>query len=285
MVYNILKKVLKVVGGRTLEEEQENDQFKESLAIENGIKNYLPIDCRNSEMEFIKSNILKSQLNNMFDLSQIDWLECHEFACNSFVKEVCDLWNKGYGIKKIGEIIELHKSTVGRYLRQGKAINLCNNYSTIEAKKRGRKESGKSRKKTVIQLSLNGEFIKEWESATNVEKVLGIRQSDISATCIGRQKSAGGFLWIYKNDYSKEKMLNLVNSAKNTIKYQKGKPIIQLTLDGEFVREWKSLVEVKRFLDISYNNISTVCNNRRKSAGGFKWMYKEEYYQQKEALV
>ena len=62
MVNNILKIVLKL-GGRTLEEEQENDELKKSLAIKNGIKDYLVIDCRESEMEFIKSNILKSQLN------------------------------------------------------------------------------------------------------------------------------------------------------------------------------------------------------------------------------
>ncbi|MGW6611622.1 hypothetical protein ACWF7H_28460, partial [Peribacillus butanolivorans] len=42
-----------LLGGRTLQEEQENDRIKKSLAIVNEINNYIVIDCRESEIEFI----------------------------------------------------------------------------------------------------------------------------------------------------------------------------------------------------------------------------------------
>ena len=82
---------------RTLKEEQKNDKLKKELALKNDIKedNYIVIDCRYSELEWIKEHILNSNLAKIFDLSNIDWLKCHEFACCTRVKEACDLWESG----------------------------------------------------------------------------------------------------------------------------------------------------------------------------------------------
>ena len=44
---------------RTVKEEQENDRLKKELALNNGIDNYIIIDCRKSEINYIKNNILK----------------------------------------------------------------------------------------------------------------------------------------------------------------------------------------------------------------------------------
>ena len=54
-------------------------------------------------------------------------------------------------------------------------------------------------KKTVIQLTLNGNFIKEWESATIAGKELSLQMTNINACCHGRVKSCGGFKWKFKN--------------------------------------------------------------------------------------
>lgn len=53
------------------------------------------------------------------------------------------------------------------------------------------------------------------------------------------------------------------------------KPLIQMTLSGEFVREWDSV----RSASEAFNNlkhIDGVCRGERKSAGGYKWIYKED---------
>lgn len=62
--------------------------------------------------------------------------------------------------------------------------------------------------KPVLQLSLSGEFIKEWPCAWEVNRVLGISQQNISKMCTGavevikgvkyKRKSAGGFIWKFK---------------------------------------------------------------------------------------
>lgn len=56
----------------------------------------------------------------------------------------------------------------------------------------------KDRLKPIIQYSLNGQFIKEWQSATQIELELKIDNSSISKCCKGIRTLAGGFIWKYK---------------------------------------------------------------------------------------
>ena len=52
----------------------------------------------------------------------------------------------------------------------------------------------------ILQFSKSGEFIefiKEWPSAHEAERQLGIAQSHICQCCKGRRKSARGYVWRY----------------------------------------------------------------------------------------
>lgn len=51
-------------------------------------------------------------------------------------------------------------------------------------------------------------------------------------------------------------------------------PVLQLTLDGELVKEWPSMAEAERQTGISHTNISNCCNGKRKQTNGFKWVKK-----------
>lgn len=52
----------------------------------------------------------------------------------------------------------------------------------------------------ILQYSKSGDFIREWKSAAEVKRVLSINNSDIIACCKGKLKSAGGFVWKYKEE-------------------------------------------------------------------------------------
>lgn len=54
--------------------------------------------------------------------------------------------------------------------------------------------------KRVIQYDLEGNYLKTWESGTEVERQLGISISSISQCCSGINKSAGRYKWRYKDD-------------------------------------------------------------------------------------
>ena len=58
------------LGGRTLDEEIQNDKLKKIRAYDFGIKNYVIIDCSESNMKYIKNSIMnKSKLPQLLNFS------------------------------------------------------------------------------------------------------------------------------------------------------------------------------------------------------------------------
>ena len=51
----------------------------------------------------------------------------------------------------------------------------------------------------IIQFTKSGEFIKEWQSACEAQRRLGIAHSSIDACLKSLLKHAGGFIWRYKD--------------------------------------------------------------------------------------
>lgn len=187
-------------------ETQENDKLKKELAITNGIKpeNYIVIDCRRSELEFIKQNILNSRLNEVFDLSKIDWLKVEESALSNRVKEACDYKrnNPNMTTIEIGVIMKLHNITIRKYLKKGTKIGWCN-YNAQEEEYRGRiKNSGNYSKRTV-EIFKDGISLGVFESATELERQseklfkTKLFQGEISQVCLGRHKQYKGYTFKY----------------------------------------------------------------------------------------
>ena len=188
---------------RTLLEEQNNDKYKQQSAQENGINNYIIIDCRKSELEWIKNNILNSKLVELFDLSNIDWLKCHEFACNSFVKIACEYWNNGINnTKEIGLLMKLHYGTVRDYLKKGCKLNWCNYNAKEEMIKKGIKTGKKNSKKVkCVETGIIFNSIAE-----AVKEIINAKVSQISQCC-KKQRNVSGKLedgtllhWEYVNN-------------------------------------------------------------------------------------
>lgn len=127
-----------------------------------------------------------------------------------------------------------------------------------------------SNKIPVVQLTLDGIFIKEWDSMTKAETELNI--TDISSNCTGKKKSSGGFLWIYKEDYK-----NGIRKVYENINDYNRKSIIQLDLQGLFIKEWASAREIERELGFGYKNISLCCLGKTKKAYDFMWVFSNEY--------
>ena len=71
----------------------------------------------------------------------------------------------------------------------------------INARKPSKGKYGKKhhRSKPIIQYDKEGNFIKEWDCANDVERVLGISNKHIGSVCLGKRKSCGGYIWKYKN--------------------------------------------------------------------------------------
>lgn len=191
-------------GGRTLQEEQENDRYKEQLARENGIEHYIIIDCRESDMEYIKENILKSKLNKIFDLSKIDWLKCEEFALKNIVKEVCEYWNnkeEWETTTDLGKIFTLDRHTIREYLKKGVKLGWCNYFAMEEERKRNIK-GGVAHGKP-IEVFKEGVYLGNFSSAKELERqsleTFGtfLNSKNVSAVLNGKRKHHKSFTFSF----------------------------------------------------------------------------------------
>ncbi len=52
------------------------------------------------------------------------------------------------------------------------------------------------------------------------------------------------------------------------------KQVIQFTKDGKYINEYPSIVDARNVTGVIHQSISSCCNNKRKSAGGFIWKFK-----------
>ena len=71
----------------------------------------------------------------------------------------------------------------------------------------------------------------------------------------------------YNNEY---------NNGQKRRAIKRLKPILQYTLEGEFVREWESAIQAEREGGFSSTHICNVLKGKRKTHKGFKWSYKNK---------
>jgi hypothetical protein len=128
-------------------------------------------------------------------------------------------------------------------------------------------KSAESKRIAVLQYDLNMNFIKEWRSGIDAANELNINYKSLNLVLRGKTKSSGGFFWKYKDIVIEKKDHDKVRGEKMKI------PVIQLTKDGIFVREWNSAIDASAELNIDKTSIAKCCNDKRPSAGGYVWKY------------
>jgi hypothetical protein len=185
--------------------------MKKELALNNGIKeeNYIIIDCRESTLEWIKNNengILNSKLADLFDLSKIDWLVAEEFTCSNFIKIACELKNKNpqMSANDIGKEMNLCGDTIRKWLKKGRVLSWCD-YNEREENYKGSQKAGKLNGK-LIGVFKNNLLIYISENVHELDRqsynLFGIKidYRNVSAVCLGKEKSHKGFTYKYIKD-------------------------------------------------------------------------------------
>ena len=144
------------VSRNTLEQVQARDRLKDELAFEHDI-HMIRIECIKSDMEYIRANILKSELNRIFDLSNIDWNLCDQKAQKNILKEACKLYaSNSYTLKEIGKILQVHPATVSKYLVKGAKFGWCD-YIPLKSK-------------AVVVVDDNGQIIHSFNSMSECNR-------------------------------------------------------------------------------------------------------------------
>lgn len=75
------------------------------------------------------------------------------------------------------------------------------------------------------------------------------------------------------NKHSEETKKQISETKKGTLSWN-ATPVLQLSKDGEFIKEWVSSHAAAKELGLSQGNIWTVINGGRNTCGGYKWKLK-----------
>lgn len=171
---------------------------------------------------------------------------------------VLQLWKDGLTINKIVEKTSLNVETVRSYLnKQG--------ITKEQIKERANYYIGLSKSRPVLQYDLDGNFIKEWNTAVEAANALNLNSKYITSACRGHQKTYNGMKWKYKNDSNP--LLKIRNGSQ---------PVSQFSLDGNFIKSYHSIGEAAKETNIDRASISKACAGILQTAGKFKWKYKKE---------
>lgn len=164
------------MSGQTKKESEFVDNEKDRLAIEHDIK-VLRIKTYESDIEYIKNKILESNLNELFDLSNIDWIKCEEFALKNIVKEVCKYWSnkkENEFTSDLEKYFKISRTSIITYLKKGTKIwNWCY-YNAKEEKRRSDilvGEKSKNEKSNRIKAYLDGNLLEDCYSKSELVRV------------------------------------------------------------------------------------------------------------------
>lgn len=121
----------------------------------------------------------------------------------------------------------------------------------------------------VIQYDMDGNYVATFDTVGSVTSG-GFNWVNVSKVCRGKRVLANGYQWRYAWDLAPGKLENY--------KRRIVKPIIQKTLEGEFICKYNTAKEASDAIGIKEGgtNILGVCKGKHKTAYGYIWEFADQ---------
>lgn len=127
----------------------------------------------------------------------------------------------------------------------------------------------------ILQFDLDFNLIKEWPSIAEINRQLGINNSDISMCCNNTTDTYKGFIWVKKEDYYEGYLQKYKSRAKCA---SNDKTVLQFDLEGNLLNKFISCAEAGRSLN--KKTVSSAANGRDPVLYGYIWIYEADYSQE-----
>ena len=114
-------------------------------------------------------------------------------------------------------------------------------------------------------MTKKNEIIKIWDDLNSIESETGYSKSTISQCCLCKLKTAYGFIWRYEETLNYN--ISLVSAQ--------AKRVIQMDKQYNIIAKFDSVSDAQKNTGI--NNICNCCNGKYKTAGGYVWVYEENF--------
>lgn len=124
----------------------------------------------------------------------------------------------------------------------------------------------KTTSKEVLQYTSEGDFIKKWDSSKQIAEFYCASKSSVQEAILKNTRFKG-FQWKYYQEMYPLKIKKWLHKFNI--------PVIQMDLDGNFIKEWDSATEVERNLGICLESVRAVCLGKIKSTRNFIFKNKQ----------
>lgn len=152
--------------------------------------------------------------------------------------------------------------------------NLLNTTSTKrkEKCKANQKKAIEKCSKAVMQFDLQGNYINTFKSIAEASKKTNISPNVINRVCLHEKyrKSAGGYLWIFKEEYQNDKQYIYSEKKRCT------KKVNMYDLNNNYICQFDSLTSAAQFLNVKKSDyISDCCNHKKEKYKNYIWKWAE----------
>lgn len=178
-------------------------------------------------------------------------------------------YNKGLKMseetkKKISEKTKGRPSPLkGRKISEEHRQKLIKNGLERGISNKCRELAGKGQMRKIIQLSLEGNFIKEWESISEAAKNLKTSTGNINLVIKGKKKTIVGYVFVYKEDYNPTKEYS-TESCRTSLK------VGMYDSNMNLLVEYKNTRDASKKTNLGITKISRVCYYYRNIELGIK---------------
>ena len=171
------------MGGQSLEQIRQIDLEKERYAVEVLGLSYVFLDCRKSDPDWIRRQVLEKL--SFYPLEGVDWKKVRQDANRSIILELIELSKQGFTQKQMGQIVHLCASVVSQKLSNAVKYGLYDgltprklqaqeNKRRQEAREEQRLEEWKKREARREQMECRREE-RLAECKEQMEKIAGLR--------------------------------------------------------------------------------------------------------------
>lgn len=143
-------------------------------------------------------------------------------------------------------------------------------------------------RKSILQFSLEGEFIKEWYFIKDAAIFYNVALTNLSCAAKNTNKTVKNFIWIYaeksQEDINEELKIRIEKKKKpvkksKIYKDRRTTPVLQYDKNGNFIKEWNTLIDAAKSVSTSPSNIMYMCKGERpnwRQVKGYVWKYKSK---------
>lgn len=107
--------------------------------------------------------------------------------------------NHLFGVKTDNTILDLEWATLSEQNKHSLRLKLRRHPSSIRPGMLGKFGKNHNQSKPIIQLSMDGSIVREWDCAADASREKGFTRTHISRCCKGLAESHKGFKWKFKD--------------------------------------------------------------------------------------